>query len=553
MTTATQPRWAAKAIAATWLAVLAWLLLRQATIGIESNDGGFVLGLAYDLAQGKALYTEAFYIRPPLTPYLHAWVFLLPQDWPLLLIARLVAGLELAIASLVPVLMMRRLFALGTAETGILALVSLTAAFHNYPLMPWHTIDGLCLSALAVALGSILPRSPWRLAGAAALLAVAAVGAKQNFLTVPLLVTAAVTLTQGGRMALRLLACIVVASLGGAAAVSFAVDLPTMLAATSSMTSSGQIWRIGVVAFAQDILSTWAVLTVLPMAVLVLWCGVSAKPQRRIGLLSLAALSVLLVGLALFFAGGREWQTPDYLPDVLFPVTLIIGLVQVIRRAEPGWIWLLALHGLAWTVSISWGYTTTALFPAPMILTVWLVLRPSVPEAMTRALAILIPAGVLAAYSLGQGYLYDIEAPDVRAMNTQDLGQVSPVLAGVRGTQADAELYRQTCQALEALGPRTIVIPNMPLSHAICGRQNPIGMGWLSTVETAAYDKVLRQQISDGIAYAVFNRAAALLAARRDIGGSAIAMDIAAHWTEVSSPWFRLAIFRNPAFKALDK
>lgn len=549
MTPIQQTSRAATAAAAAWVAVLAWLLLRQATIGIESNDGGFVLGLAHDLAQGKELYTQAFYIRPPLTVYLHAWVFLLPPDWPLLLLARLVAGLELAIASLVPILMMRRLFALGGAETGILALVSLIAAFHNYPLMPWHTIDGLCLAALSLALGSVMHRAPWRLAAATALLAVAAVGTKQNFLTVPLLVALAVTLSQGGQMALRLLVCLALATVVGAALVAMAVDVSTMLAATRSMTHTKHIWLIGAVGFGRDFLSTWSVLTVVPTIVLVLWCGMSTRPLRHIGLLALASLAVLPVGLAFFFAVGTKWQVPEYLPDALFPATLSICLVKVIRRAGAGWVWLLALHGLAWTVSISWGYATTALLPAPMILTVWLVLRTIVPAAITRVLAILLPAGFLAAYFVGQNYLYDIEAPDTRATNTQDMGQVSPLLAGIRGTQADVELYRQTCEAIEALGPRTIVIPNMPLSYAICGRQNPIGMGWLATVETAPYDKVLRRQITSGISFAVFNRAAARLASRPTLGGSVVSMDIAARWIEVSSPWPRLAIFRNPSLK----
>ena len=64
------------------LAAYCWY---YAPYGINETDGGFLTGLAWQLLNGKTMYADVVYVRPPLPIWLRALeLMLLPESWAIL-------------------------------------------------------------------------------------------------------------------------------------------------------------------------------------------------------------------------------------------------------------------------------------------------------------------------------------------------------------------------------------------------------------------------------------------------------------------------------------
>src|SRR5688572_425468 len=48
--------------------------------GMDVADRGFIPAFAYRILSGQAIYQDFFYVRPPLTPYLHTFEMALLPD-----------------------------------------------------------------------------------------------------------------------------------------------------------------------------------------------------------------------------------------------------------------------------------------------------------------------------------------------------------------------------------------------------------------------------------------------------------------------------------------
>lgn len=161
-----------------------------ARIGFNPTDDGLILTKAGRLLDGAAPHVDVVSPRPLGSPLLHIVDVVLPT--PLLVTSRAIAlleGLVLAVAGLrlLTNLPARRW---GVAECSLVAVVFLVD-LHTFPLMAWHTVDGLLVSVVALlVLDRGLHRaSPATIAAGAALAGLAPL-IKQSFALTPLLAIA---------------------------------------------------------------------------------------------------------------------------------------------------------------------------------------------------------------------------------------------------------------------------------------------------------------------------------------------------------------------------
>ncbi|MEO6037351.1 MAG: hypothetical protein ABIQ93_02990, partial [Saprospiraceae bacterium] len=157
-----------------FFAVVIGYCLAYAPYGINETDGGFLTGLAWQVLQGKVLYRDLLYVRPPLPVWLRALeLHLLPETWAILG-ERWIFYLKLATYSWL---------AAATLTAGRnrwqLATLAFIVSVHCYPAAAWHTVDGIFFAVLATWLLFKVP-GPWG-AMAAGLALVAALLCKQSF------------------------------------------------------------------------------------------------------------------------------------------------------------------------------------------------------------------------------------------------------------------------------------------------------------------------------------------------------------------------------------
>jgi VanZ family protein len=141
------------AIAPFVLGTLLYMVL-VAPHSYHLSDDGWILAMAYRIVQGDIPYRDFLFAFPPSSPFLHTVWMLLP-DGMQFIAARCGFYLAfLAVPATLFTLTYDRCFPgrQGLAASACLTLVAWVYALHNFPPMPWPTVDGLWLSTLALGL-----------------------------------------------------------------------------------------------------------------------------------------------------------------------------------------------------------------------------------------------------------------------------------------------------------------------------------------------------------------------------------------------------------------
>src|SRR5262249_33595303 len=107
------------------------------------TDDGFVLAASWRVLNGQMPYRDFLYVRAPLTPYLHVVELLAPQGWQIQA-GRATFYAELAAAAALPAVWAAVRMGLRATPRGLVLAAALWAlALHNFPPMPWPTVDAV--------------------------------------------------------------------------------------------------------------------------------------------------------------------------------------------------------------------------------------------------------------------------------------------------------------------------------------------------------------------------------------------------------------------------
>src|SRR5437773_558143 len=135
----------------TLVPLAAHLLLSP--LGFNPTDDGFVLAYSRRILLGQIPHRDFIMIRPALSPLLHApLVYWAGEN--VYLLSRLVVWLELAAIAWLWIGIIERVTAgpLGVRARFFVGLISFAATACEFPIMAWHTIDGLLLVSAGLAL-----------------------------------------------------------------------------------------------------------------------------------------------------------------------------------------------------------------------------------------------------------------------------------------------------------------------------------------------------------------------------------------------------------------
>ncbi len=134
-------------------------------LGFNPTDDGLQLAFARRVAHGEVPHRDFLSVRPALSYYL--WAPSLRLGDSVIVATRGLVWLEWGILVwLWTRVLVRRILrhALAPVEELALTTVGFMVGFHNFPVMPWHTIDGLFLLSLGLALTKARSRG-WRATG----------------------------------------------------------------------------------------------------------------------------------------------------------------------------------------------------------------------------------------------------------------------------------------------------------------------------------------------------------------------------------------------------
>ncbi|MBC7777904.1 MAG: hypothetical protein H7246_20895, partial [Phycisphaerae bacterium] len=142
-----------------FFSIVAGYCLYYAPFGVNETDGGFLTGLGWQVLNGKVLYLDIIYVRPPLPVWLRALELqILPEHFAVLGERWVFYG-KVALYS-----WLGAAVAVGSSSRQWqLAVLGFVVSAHCYPPMAWHTVDGILFAVLAaffVSSGSMVFMPP---------------------------------------------------------------------------------------------------------------------------------------------------------------------------------------------------------------------------------------------------------------------------------------------------------------------------------------------------------------------------------------------------------
>ena len=474
------------------------------------TDDGFVLAYAWRLVNGEVPYRDFLCVRTPLTLYLHLPELLLPEGWQIQA-GRFVFYLELALAGALPTAWAALRCGLrATPRALALAAIFFLFTLHNFPPMPWPTVDAVAFSsAAATAFLFSLEATARRalvLCAATSILLTLAVLAKQTFAPLPVLLVAfalveAVHARTWRRFAASTLPGALI-GLGTLTALALAGALepflrqiaqPAQLRPSVAIPWSGDVLSGGLEPYVRA-LSPISAAFMLAAFALVRSRGPRASLVRKAGSLGVfAAFAALAVEAQLdVFSAGRH----------LFLVLAAAGGAELLgsldRRDRLTVAAYASVLAVAWCASLSFAYQTPLLgLAAGGMLLERAFGRAHWPaERLAVALAVaFVLAGVIR---------LDLDRPyrDLpREAQVADLGDVYPRFGHLHTNQANYERFVELRDLIERSAPDSgrgfVVMPDYPLIHFLSGTRNPLSIDWLQPQEYLGNEGRLERELRE--------------------------------------------------------
>ncbi|KZB81377.1 hypothetical protein [Amycolatopsis regifaucium] len=494
---------------------VAWVLalavateLRVGRFGFHPSDQGFILAQAWRVLHGEVPHSDIISARPLGSAFLHVVDFVLPG--PLFFVSSVLSMLEIILATIAFAVLVtrRRVRDWGPGLTGLTAAASLLN-LNAFPLMAWHTIDGIFLTACgAWALDSGLRNGkawPRRLG---LVLLGTAVFVKQSFAPVPVIALCWLlshpSTREGafrtGRWWRRLAGDL--PALG-----AFLLFYFGIVAFDGGLGAMAEQLTGGLPAYGERLLGLWVenpeTLLLPPVRGLTFFAiaGVLLALlmifRDRAGLTgAVLARLLLLAGVAVVvgtvvdghFTGASRWA------DVLWWILgVALPVNWVVTRRFPRMGALVFATGFM--TSLSWGNDTPTLFTGTLALTAVLLLTdalPPMPAPPRRIrLAGATAAGLVAVLASGWAVVaHHDEAAYLDMAHdklTGDLGTVTPSMRGIRtnpGTFTYVSQIRDCVSRFPAA--RTAVLPDNPFAYPAFGLRNPFPLEWPLPLEIVA-------------------------------------------------------------------
>ncbi len=515
-----------------------------------------MLAYSWRIANGEVPYRDFIYVRTPLTPYVHTLWLLLPDGWQIPA-GRLAFYLELALSGALPALWLVSRGLRATPRALFLAAIGSLAAAHNFPPMPWPTVDGLALAsgAFTAWLFSRERRGGSGLAliaVASALVALAALAKQSYGLLAPLFVIAVAGESFRDRAWSRVLAAvfpgtaIALMTVGLIAAASALPDFvqqitsPMQLRPRPGMPWTGDFFVNGVQRYLDAL--------VFPLPFFVVAAFITAYIGDGAGRRRAAARWVGLTILSVFLAVlAVELRADPPTAGRWFYWTFIAagsGYALRALRAGCGRGDIMAMAGaavLAYAASLSFASYTPllGLAPAGLFLLRALPQRRWPAEPISVALVTALVAAAVLSLNL------DVPYRDLpREMQTANLGAVYPRLGVLFTNESNyarfAELRELSRRYAQDTGRPFVVMPEYPLVYFLSGVRNPVSIDWFQPQEYVGNEDRLRAELLGSGAVVIVARQPEVsvadlnfvqLPCRRAAIGNELVDEVLATWT----------------------
>jgi hypothetical protein len=447
--------------------------------GFSETDGCFIPALSYRVISGELPHQDFFYVRPALSPLFHSLELLLLPDNLEMIGLRLLAYLMMGGSVWLGLESLKSQFdfrALGVSPW-LLGILAFAFSMHNFPPMPWHTLDGIFFAALGFFLLTRGPQMGYIAAGLVVMVLSAC--AKQPFAVSPVVGLAMLFVLYPLRDVLKGVA--LAAGIGGVLLGIFLLwdqDGTLRHAMWSQISSSSKTSDLKSGAVNMYIRPT--LVWVIPVALFWVVMRYILRLQQTgkvMAITLLGGLSVWAAYQAYSIHVSQHFVAPrfGFYHALLAGAFMVIGMQMLQRKDFKAMALLGAMALVNWASGVSWGYSFPVLFCLPALMAIVYFIGEvngyQVPRWGYAAAAGIVLVSFFAAHRYPYG---DASRSDL----TYHLGDVFPRLSHIYTNKTAYDKH----VAFKALhiqyGNNFAVLPGFPLAHYLTQTMPTIQLDW---------------------------------------------------------------------------
>lgn len=462
-------------------------------LGFNPTDDGFTLAYTRRIVDGQIPHRDFITIRPILSPVVHIPIFLLAGDH-LYLYSRLFVWFQFALISWIWVGLIERSLCLPQFAIPIrvaLSLVCFTTSVNLFPIMAWHTVDGIFL--IVIGLYLCTKTKPSHKTAGYLILGLAYL-CKQNFV----FVAPATLLIMGDWRKWRYW---LATALPGIFYLAFMFAEDGLDQAILQLTSQSTILFAKFKTYFYR--GTLIAVFLGYLAGCLIFGKNRTKTVRDKGWKWVIGFTILLLIPAVFLSGSPNFGGKAVAQNSFIVFGLIGGIMFYELRNKPtvgsGLTRVAAISLVtAWTVSLSIGYGSPALFSGQLlvVLLAYAYCGAGNDNAVRLALGIIVVAltiASLSSFALARMHRIYREQPAMCLTHRLD-----NILPGGKGVRTNSNCYQflvdlhKAIEASRRFGETYSIIPDCAGWWPRSDQPNPLAMDWPQSIELKRVEMVKR-------------------------------------------------------------
>ena len=447
--------------------VIGFYLLMYFPYGFEDGDMGSILGISWSMYKGAFPHTDFVYIKPAFSPYFHSWFFYISEEYAYLL-NRAFYYIQVFTYSWLAARLLCKMFKMPSKNTlYFIATIGALISIHNYPPMPWNTIDGLFFTSIGMTFLFREKTKFWHLL-LGALFVSLAVLCKQSFFFVPVFIMLYLLVDRkfkpaGGFVGFGLLfaSLFLLILHQNDALIPFYEQI-------TSFTSGGSLLDTGVKSYYLAFKFN-AILAVLAgVVILLLKRYLPGDPVFVV-----LNLLIATVFVSLYLQERSFYEVKRSIMQLLFLTSFGYSIFMAFRDRR--FLFLLLMLSFAWCASISNGFNTPIDYSTPIVFALFVACYEITHFKLGKIPSLFILVIYLGTFFIGYQNVY---MDSKRGELTYAMGDIFPQLKGVR---SDEETYSKYSEFKELASEydNFTVLPSVTLGHYLTNTVNPIGVDWV--------------------------------------------------------------------------
>lgn len=459
-------------------------LLIFGRFSLEDSDSGFIVGMGWRIINGEIPYKDFYYVRPFISPLISSFYLYLIPDYGEIILMRLLNYYQLMIQVFLTVLILKKYYNFEKLKLNVylFSIVSFLITSIGSLNFQWHTTDGILFAVIGFFLISYFHHKSFLFLIIAGISFGASVLTKQNFLVVPILGFLFVLFQYGIKKALQVVFGVFLALLGFYYYLFFNDIIELFLVQNTGSTTFVDLFNTGFFAYFTG--HKYLLIYILLSLFVFKFIDYFFKNNKWKNIF-IALVFTLVVVNSVSFIFFKE-SPRIILFDRLIPILVIFSFIYLFlykkENIKDHYI-LIALLGVSWASSISWGGMSPLMFFTPVIFSAYYLIQKKLNIFDKRVnLFFILFIAIYSFITNAKPYRDDFIWKKYTSAS-----EISQKLAFVKINDTSMSKHLELEEILNKYD-KTTVLPSMPGAYYIHNKINYFSIDWAMDVE-AAYDR----------------------------------------------------------------